>query len=60
MFYSAVDIFGSSFNISHFSNLKLWLGGLGMVGFKSAKDFHPLITTRQALRQLDCLPAPGI
>ena len=52
MFYSRVVIFGTSLNISQLTslyNLKLWLSGLGMVGLKSAKVFHSLMTTRQAL-----------
>ena len=56
MFYSGVDVFGSSFNIAaHFSNLKLWLGGQVMLELKSVKVFYLPMTTRQALRQLHCL-----
>ena len=61
MFYSGVDVFGSSLNITaFFSNIKLWLGGQVMLELKSVNVFHLLMTIRQALRQLHCLSAPGI
>ena len=43
-----------------FSNINLWLGGEVMLELKSVKVIHLLMTTRQALRQLHCLSAPGI
>ena len=42
-----------------FSNINLWLGGEVMLELKSV-NIHLLMTTRQALRQLHCLSAPGI
>ena len=42
------------------SNINLWLGGEVMLELKSVKVVHFLMTTRQALRQLHCLSAPGI
>ena len=42
------------------SNINLWLGGEVMLELKSVKVIHLLMTTRQALRQLHCLSAPGI
>ena len=37
-----------------------WLGGEVILELKSVKVIHLPMTTRQALRQLHCLSAPGI
>ena len=42
------------------SKINLWHGGEVMLELKSVKVIHLLMTTRQALRQLHCLSAPGI
>ena len=58
MFHSGVVIFGTSLN-SHLQP-KAIAERTGDDGVEECKGFSPLMSTRQALRQLDCVSAPWI